>query len=230
MSFILRNWQLKVGAITLATVLYTGLVFSESFTETRLRIPAAPIGHPEGVAAASDIFVLTPPPNTVEIVYRAANDSGPIGPDHFRATVDLAEYDLAHVGDPQPLSVRVEALLEGIEVLSVNPSVVNVALDTVAGRDVPIRVDYGEPAEGLRVDDPVVSADDEQIDEVTATGPATFLERVDGAVARVLIQPSGIDIESEVVLEAVDANGQPVPNIELEPESVPVEIDVSFVE
>ena len=33
MTWLVRNWHLKLGAVALATVLYTGFVYSGSFSE-----------------------------------------------------------------------------------------------------------------------------------------------------------------------------------------------------
>ena len=42
MGFLLRNWHLKLSAVLLATVLYTGIVFSGAFDEaTILRVADA---------------------------------------------------------------------------------------------------------------------------------------------------------------------------------------------
>jgi YbbR domain-containing protein len=228
--FLLRNWHLKLGAVALATVLYTGLVFSESFTESRLLVPVDTIGQPEGFDDASGIFVLTPPPNQVEVVYRALNQVASVEPSAFRATVDLADYDMDRVEEPQPLELRVEALLEGVQVTSWEPRIVNVALDVVDEKRVPIRVDTGEVPETLSVGEPEVTVDDEPISEVRAVGPSSLLGQVDHAVARVRVQPSGINLEGDVELEAVDARGQPVANVDLDPQTVRVQVDVSFVE
>ena len=38
MRFLLRNWHLKLSAVLLATVLYTGLVFSGSFSDADIQV------------------------------------------------------------------------------------------------------------------------------------------------------------------------------------------------
>jgi YbbR domain-containing protein len=65
---------------------------------------------------------------------------------------------------------------------------------------------------------------------VVATGPESQLGRVERAVARVQIFDSGIDIQRQVDLVAVDVDGAQVPSVELEPATVTVEIDVRAVE
>ena len=41
MNILLRNWHLKLSAVLLAMVLYTGLVFSGSFSDAELRSPSS---------------------------------------------------------------------------------------------------------------------------------------------------------------------------------------------
>ena len=46
MGFLLRNWHLKLSAVLLATVLYTGLVFSGSFATRTLQIRIDLVNQP----------------------------------------------------------------------------------------------------------------------------------------------------------------------------------------
>jgi YbbR domain-containing protein len=100
-----------------------------------------------------------------------------------------------------------------------------VELDRIDQKSVPVEVDYGEVPEQLEIDDPAVS-----VDNVAVRGPASLVSRVDRAVARVLIDESGIGVHRSVDLEAVDIDGQPVENGDVDPASVDVDIDVHQVE
>jgi YbbR domain-containing protein len=86
-------------------------------------------------------------------------------------------------------------------------------------------VEYEPVPEGLDVDTPVLD-----VEEVVARGPASLLPAVDHATARVLIDSSGIDVNRDVTLEAVDVEDQPVDNIELTPGTAFVQIDVQTLE
>ena len=69
MSIFLRNWHLKLGAVFLATVLYTGLVFSGSFTEQVVSgVPIEMVGQPDDWVPLTQL-------ETVEVRYRVAADS-----------------------------------------------------------------------------------------------------------------------------------------------------------
>ena len=89
MAWLLRNWALKLGALALAMVLYTGLVFSGSFTErTFPGVPVATLNQPDGT------YVLTQQLGSVDIRYRIAADAtGGVTAESFAVTIDLAAYD-----------------------------------------------------------------------------------------------------------------------------------------
>jgi len=222
MGILLRNWHLKLSAVLLATVLYTGLVFSGSLEEDEIAVPVDDINQPDGSIVMSGDLGL------VEVRYRTSRDlSTTVSDQAFVATVDLSEYDMSRAPEPQVLDIEVESLFDGIEVLDLRPPTVRVSIDRNEVRTVPVEVDMGEVPDGLEADDPVLSAD-----EVLVRGPASIVGSVDRVVAGVRIDESGIDINLPVDLVAVDVQGQPVGTgfIDIEPETVSVQVDVREVE
>lgn len=220
MRFLLRNWHLKLSAILLATVLYTGLVYSGSFSDAEVQLTIGVAGQPPNSA------VLSGTPGAVDVVYRAPNDvTGSLSSDSFRATVDLSNYDMERSPEPQILPVEVVSLVDGVDVLRREPATVTIEIDELVEKTVPVAVEYGEVPDTLEVGEPVASSE-----EVQVRGASTLVSQVDRAMARVLIDESGIDVERTVALEAVDIQGQPVINVAVEPQTVTVEIDVQAVE
>lgn len=220
MRFLLRNWHLKLSAVLLATVLYTGLVFSGSFSDDETVVPVSPTGQPDGSV------VLSGAAGTVEVTYRAPRDTPVVlVSESFRATVDLSAYDMERAPEAQVLPIEVESLVEGVEVLSRDPETVTVELDRIEERTVPVDVDYGDVPDQLEIDDPRVS-----VETVQVRGAASLIGRVDRAIARVLIDESGIGVHRSVVLEPVDIDGQPVDGVDVEPQAVEVDIDVQAIE
>lgn len=221
MAWLLRNWALKLGALALATILYTGLVFSGSFTEQTLAGAAIrALAQPQGT------FLLGQQLGTVDIHYRiASNAPGRVTEASFAVTVDLKAYDLSQAPEQQSLAVRVRPVIEGVTVLSYEPRTVSVALDRLEEAQVRTAVDYGEVPAGLEISTPQLSDA-----EVTATGPESLLHRVDRALATVRIDASGIDCCGRVDLVPVDIDGQRVESVDLNPSTVRVQIDVSTVE
>lgn len=222
MRFLLRNWHLKLSALLLATVLYTGLVFSGSFTDSTLQVRI------EQVNASRDVFVLSGDPGLAEVRYRVANDAaGAVDANDISVSVDLADYDMDRAPEAQQLALEARSLAEGVEILSVEPRTIRVQLDRVEVRTVPVEVDRGSIPEGLEIDEPVVSAD-----EVEVRGPASVVDQVDRAMAYVNIPSSAIDVNEPVTVTLVDIEGQPVGRgqLEVDPEVVSVQIDVRAVE
>ena len=220
MGLLLRNWHLKLSAILLATVLYTGLVFSGEFETDQVQLTVGISGQPASTA------VLSGTPGAVDVTYRASNDiSDTLTSDSFRATVDLSEYDMDRAPEPQVLPVEVVSLVERVEIIRRDPPTVTVEIDRLETKFVPVTVDHGDVPQTLEVGEPITS-----VEEAEVRGASTLIGRVDRVVARVLIDESGIRVERTVALEPVDINGQPVANVAVEPETVNVEIDVQAVE
>lgn len=220
MGFLLRNWHLKLSAVLLATVLYTGLVFSGQFSDSEVQLTIGITGQPPETA------VLSGTPGAVDVSYRAPNDViGTLSGDSFRASVDLSAYDMERAPEPQVLPVDVVSLVDGVEIVNRDPRTVTVELDRLVVERVPVEVDTGDVPDTVEVEEPITN-----VDEVEVRGAASLVEQVDRAVARVLIDESGIRVERSVPLEPVDITGQPVDNVAVEPREVTVEIDVETVE
>ena len=222
MGFLLRNWQLKLAAVALATILYTGLVFSGTFSEDTIRVRI------DQANVSRDAFVLSGDLGLVEVRYRVANGQANLSEADFVASVDISAYDMSRAPEPQQLPIVVTTLRDGVEILPpTDPQVVVVEVDRIEVRTVPVEVDPGPIPEGLEIDEPVVSSD-----EVDVRGPASLVELVDRAVALVNIPASGIDINAAVDLTVVDIEGQPIGTgmIEIDPETVSVQVDVRAVE
>jgi YbbR domain-containing protein len=222
MGLLLRNWHLKLSAVLLATVLYTGLVFSGSFERDGVGVRVEGVNQPDGSIVMSGDLGL------VDVQYQTSrNLSATVSDQAFTATVDLSEYDMERAPEPQVLDVEVDSLFDGIEVLSVAPPTVRVAIDRIEIRTVPVEVDPFDVPEGLEIGEPVLSAE-----EVQVRGPASIVGAVDRVVARIRIDESGIDFNLPVDLVAVDVQGQEVGTgfIDIEPETVSVQVDVADVE
>jgi YbbR domain-containing protein len=221
MSWLLRNWHLKLAAAGLALILYTGFVYSGSFTDQVFPgLPIKTVNQPDGA------YPLTQVLGSVDVQYRVSSTASRVTDASFSVTVDLSAYDMQRAPQPQSLEVQVNPLQDGVEVLDFTPSTVVVALDRLAQRSVRVEVQTGDVPEGLAIDQPRVSSD-----TVSASGPQSQLGRLDRAVARVQVFESGIDVrQPRVELVPVDVDGREVESVELTPSTVSVQIDVHTVE
>jgi YbbR domain-containing protein len=113
-------------------------------------------------------------------------------------------HDLTLVGTLD----RKPALITQIE-----PARLELTLEEAADRNLSVRAEItGEPALGYRMDDPVAIPE-----SVRLFGPASSVERVAEVVATTDVTGRREDIDTEVDLRALDANGQVVEGVSLEP-------------
>jgi len=94
-------------------------------------------------------------------------------------------------------------------------------LDPVVSEQVPVRVDRGTVPSGLTAGQPAVTPA-----AVTVTGASSLVSQVASALARVTIDSSGANIDANIDLVAVDARGQVVSPVTIQPSSVHVTIAV----
>lgn len=215
-AFIFRNWPLKVAAILLASLLYAGFIVSASAQTFQGRIPIELLNQPDRT------YVLNALEDVTSVRYLALGTDRPqVTSSSFTVTVDLAGVPAVPGAPARSLPVVVHSVDPAIQVIDFSPSRVAVRLDPVISREVPVRVDLGAVPPGLDVRDPVVSED-----PVTVSGPDSYVRFVVAAVARVRIDPSGLDVNETVGLQAVDASGKVVDGVDVQPSAVRVTIQI----
>jgi YbbR domain-containing protein len=212
LGILLHNWPLKLAAIGLASLLYGGLVLSQSSATLTGVVPITPRNQP------SNAFLLNSIRPVTEIRYFSPSGVQPIAAD-FEAWVDLADVEPG--SGPQSVPVQLRAVDPRVTVRGYQPEVVTVDLDRVARRTVAVEVDRGEVPPNLEVG--ATTVDPKRVEVV---GPASVIGRVVGARASVVIQPSGINVDQDVQLVPVDNVGDAVAQVELKPSTARVTIPV----
>ena len=213
-GFFVHNWPLKLGAIGLATLLYGGLVLSQTTQPFTRSVPIGIRNAPGDVVVLSDLGSVT------RIQYVAPADLGlRIETGTFQATVDLAGVD--PTGGPVSLKVTVTAVDSRIQVLTFEPGEISVILDRKGSKEVPIRAVVDPAPSGLSVGAPVVEGT-----SATVTGPQSIVAKVAEVQARVQIDGSGVDVNQLIDLKPVDGNGDSLIGIDVEPAQVRVRVPV----
>lgn len=213
LGLLLHNWPLKLAAVGLATLLYGGLVVSQSTrTLSDIVIPVDAAGIPQ------NSFLLTSVDPVTEIRYFAPSGTRPLSSD-FEASIDLSGIQPG--SGPHRVPVRVVSIDDRITVVGVQPAAVTVDLDRLGQKQVDVQVDHGPTPNGLELGAETVNPG-----RVKVAGPASVIERVVGARASVIIQPSGIDVDRDVELVAIDELGDAVGQVDVEPRSAHVTIPV----
>lgn len=210
---LVHNWPLKLAAVGLATLLYGGLVVSQS-TQTLPNI-VLPIDVEGAPADGFQLITIDP---VTEIRYFAPSGVRPLSSD-FQATIDLSGIQPGSGRHLVP--VRVTSIDDRITVVGVTPSAVTIDLDRLGQKSVDVVVDHGPAPSGLELGDATVTPS-----TVVVSGPATVLERVAAARGSVVIQQSGIDVDQDVDLVAVDGLGEAVGQVDIEPGTTHVTIPV----
>jgi YbbR domain-containing protein len=211
---IVYNWPLKLAAIALATLLYAGLVVSQTTFELPTAIQITPLHQP-----ATAVILGNLPPVT-RIRYIVNGDPGaPPTPASFRATIDLAGVD------PKAGSTYVRVDVVSVDnrflVVDYEPRGINVQLDPLRSKSVPVRVRTNTPPANLDVRPPVIDPT-----SVTVSGPDSVVRLVVAAQANVVIDPSGIDVNQDVPLIPVDILGNELRPVEVTPETARIRIAV----
>ena len=213
---LVADWPLKLGAVVLAAILYVGLVLSADAQVWRGRIPVVPLGQPANAVLLGSI------PDVTSIRFLApAEVAARLTTASFSATIDLGGAEPSSLEPFVTATVVVTATDPRVEILEVEPAVVRVRLDPLVAKEVPVRVERGPVPYGLTVLEPTVAPA-----SVTVSGPESIVRLVDAAQARVLVQPSGLDVDQTVDLLAVDVSGNVLSPVEIEPASARVRMKV----
>ncbi len=216
-DFLLRNWPLKLAAIGLALVLYGGVTLSENDRSWPGDVPIEILDPPQGGA------VLDLPGSVTGIRYRAPIDAAvSLTNGSFVASVDLGHVTPANGAAAVTVPVRVTALDPRVQVVGFAPRSVSLRVDQVVTRPLAVTVDRGTVPPGLALGPPVVAPS-----TAILRGASSRVAAVQSVVARVAVDASGLNVEQDVDLEAIDDTGAPVPGIEILPQSVHVSIEVA---
>ncbi len=218
LRFIFRNWPLKLGAVGLAALLYGGLILTAAGATYNGSIPIMALHQP------ASVFLMGKIPDVTSIRYISVGTSAQsVSQASFSATIDLASVQIPPTGQPVTVPVTVTATnADQVQIVDYFPSRVQVYLERLTNKTIPVKVDWGTIPEG--VDLVSVSASPET---VTVTGPGSVVGQVAAAVARARIQPSAVSVNDLVDLVAVDAVGNVLTDVGLEPSSVRVAIQVA---
>ena len=212
---LFHNWPLKLAAVVLATMLYAGFVLSQSVQEYTGGVQIEALNIPATASLGTNL------PQVTRIRYVAVgNASARASADSFQATVDLADVDPA--AGPAFIPVRVQSVDPRFTVVEFEPPTISVTLDPLRIRTgIPVKVIQGPAPENLTVKPAVVTPS-----TVSIEGPASVVDRVVEVQANVTIEPSGLDVDRDVDLIPVDALGDRVTPVDVEPAAAHVRIEV----
>jgi YbbR domain-containing protein len=215
LGFVVRNWPLKVGAISLSVILYVAMVVLQNTAAWPGSVAIDLVNQPAG----SYLIDPKPIPAVSGIRYLAPADV-PVSQSSFRATADLSK---ARVSESDSSLVRVQLVADDprIQIIDYQPQQISVRLDPVVHKRVSVLVRTTTPPAGLEPGTPVLDTD-----TVDVYGASSIVRRVAYARAEVRIDESGLDINEDVDLVARDAADAVVADVTFDPRTVHVQIQV----
>jgi YbbR domain-containing protein len=214
---LFKDWPVKLAAVGLAVVLYAGVALSENTRSWDGQVPIDVLRSPPGGA------LLEQPGSVTRISYRAPIEAiGQVTAGSFRASVDLSRVEPR--ADAEPVSVPVELMSVDprVRIVDYSPRSVNVRVDDVVTRGVPVTIETGPIPEGIEVGPLTVEPS-----RVFLRGASSRIANVRAAVGRVGVDASGLNIDQDVVIDPYDDADAVVPGIEIDPTSVRVRADVA---
>lgn len=132
----------------------------------------------------------------------------------IRALVDLSTLPAG----THTLPVQIQMETRPVKIIANNPTAITVTLEPLASASLPIRlISSGEIAVGFQGGPVTLS----QI-SATISGPKSLVEKVNEITANLAISQARENINRSLLLQAVDANGNPVTGLTITPERVTV--------
>lgn len=210
---IVHNWPLKLGAVILATLLYAGLVASQDSNTYPGPVPVTAENQPPNTVITNQLR------DVEQIRYIAPAEVGNLQAEDFRATIDLG--DVEPDGSPATVRVNVTGVDPRVTILEVRPRSIQVILDQKVSKEVPVVVALSDPPAGLVVGEVTVTPE-----KVLVTGPSAQVNKVVSARVSATIDASAVDVDRDVQPDAVDAAGEVVTGVDIEPGLVNITIPV----
>ncbi len=208
---VVHNWPLKLGAIALATLLYAGLVASQDSITFPGPVPVKEVNKPPGTEVTNNLRDIE------QVRYIAPADVPRLRAEDFVATVDLT--NVQPDGKPVNVRVSVSAIDPRVTILDAQPRTIQVVLDEVTTKQVPVEDGSVTTPPGVDVGETTFTPS-----TVAVTGPASLVETVVAAHVNVALSPEGIDFDRDVDATPVDEAGQVVTGVKLDPRTVHVTI------
>ena len=142
----------------------------------------------------------------------------------LRAMLDISGADLRR-GDPQELPVRVTiapGLSDQVKVVDVSPATIAARIEPITARAVAVQARFAsDPPAGTQAGDPAIEPA-----EVRVSGPDSVVAQVAAVYATVRFGDAGLDLVQNSQPVPVDAAGNPLDGLSVDPVAVKVSVPV----
>ncbi len=216
------NWSIAVLAVVLAVTLWI-FVTDKNDPELTARvsslIPVECVNVPLGKAAVPSCSET----KTVTVQVRAPESVlGQLTAEDFQATADLSDV----TADEATVPVFVQSNEPRAEIIEISPAQITVRLEDVTSRSVPVRTNLvGVPPRGYEPGEMTLEAE-----EAVVTGPESLVARVVAVEADINLTNLRSAYEQTQLLQARDELGANIQGVNVEPESVNVQGEITQLE
>ncbi len=216
--WLATNFRLFLLSLVLAVAVWVSAVTSADPDETRLYPTAIPI---EYIGQDPSLVLSTAPPATAQVSLQAPRSVWEkllAQKDSVRVLVDLTGL----AAGTHHVNVRVQVSLRPVRVISVTPAALDLTLEPLVTRTLAVDVTLsGTPATGYLAGEATV-----QPTQVTAAGPQSLMERLVSVRAILDLTGARQNLETVVLLQAVDADDQVLNGVSLYPDQVTVSVPI----
>jgi YbbR domain-containing protein len=217
---VFRQLRSNFGAFVLALLLafvvwIAASLQTDSFSDRRFNaIPLVPVNLPE------QTVLLDPVADQVVVTVRARESVlADLKASSFEAVLDLGQVQ---TGVPVVVPVVVTCDNDQVRIEGVDPPSLSVFLAAVESMTSSVMVQVqGQPATGFDVAAPLVTPA-----EVSIQGPELYLSQVVSVTALMEVAGARRTVTATVAVNLLDANGEPVPEVESIPAEVQVQVPV----
>jgi len=219
LKWLLQNLRTFLLALIMALAVWLSAVTAADPDEVRVYPRPIPL---EVVGQDSRLVIVGSLPERVSVSLKAPRSTW----DQLSATDGQvrAVLDLSGLGAGQhELSIQLQVKAQPVQVISVTPEMLEVNLEALATKTFPIQLSIrGEPAVGYAVGVTVITPR-----EVTLSGPQSKVEQVARVWTDLNIAGLRQDVQSILTLRVLDAGGQTVTGLTVNPENAQVSIPIT---
>jgi YbbR domain-containing protein len=218
LRWLTTNLRTFFLAFALALAVWVSAVTAADPDETRLfpnSIPIEFVGQDPGLIIKGQVT------RQIQLTLRAPRsvwDKLISDKDAVHVLVDLSGL----AAGTYKLDVQVQVRVQPVRVISFSPEQLDLALEALVTRSLPVELSLtGKPAIGYQAGDAVLDPA-----EVVVSGPESLVNQV--ATVSLSLDLSGLrqNVETTLVLQALDDKGAPVTGLTLHPDSVQVSLPI----
>lgn len=216
LRWLWENISSLLLAFVLALTVWVAAVSAEDPVQERTMATPVPI---ELRNVPTGLMIVQKPAETTRVTLRAPQSVWDnLSPADLEVWADLtgAQAGLVRLELHSRIDVR------PVEVTHLEPSTISLRLEPTASNEFPVQVEtIGEPAVGYRANPATIDPT-----STVVTGPSPAVDQVDKVLARLDLSGRSQDVNEIIDLEPVDANGDVVSGVSLNPKQVQVTVKV----